>query len=97
MAQWRGRLQGFKNNQLTKQTNMKTNSGTTKEEKDIVWHFKTLPTVISQAKLFLFPQICWTMLLPHLAHVAPVPSNTSRNSVLTSHLLCCCLAFHVGW
>lgn len=90
-----GRLQGFKNNQLTKQTNKKTDSENTKEEKYIIWYFKILPTVISQTKLFLFPK-CWTVLLPHRACVVPFTSNTSRNGVLTSCLLCCCLAFYIG-
>lgn len=50
-----GRLQGFKNNQLTKQTNkQKPDSGNTKKEKHIIWYFKVLPTVINQTKLFLF-------------------------------------------
>lgn len=87
----------LKNNQLTKQTNRKTNSGNTKKEKYIIWYFKTLPTIISQTKLFLFPECArLSLLLPHLVCVAPFTSSKFRDLVLTSHVLCRCLAFCIG-
>lgn len=44
-------------NQPNQPTNTKTSSGTTKEERDIVRHFKISPTIIGQAKLFLLPHM----------------------------------------